>query len=634
MRFYQYFGLITIWWGICGSLLAYPENAQSDNAEWESLQKQIEIHRQENPDSVLYYLQKADTFAHQNDLNITNQVFLINAWGDYYIQTQSQDSALFYFRQAVMTSQNEGSPDLINAQKKKLAQTFNNYYMADSALYYYRSALSFYQKSNDSLALSSILSGMATALIESGKNKEALEKLFEAEKILENTTEYRELGIIYDNIALINARFGYEDKIIQFGKKAIAQYQKAGDTTLLADAYANLGVSYKNLNQYDTALGYYEKSNTLARKIKSKWLLAKNLHNIGVVHNETGDHSKAAESFTASLKVCREENFLFGEFNNSINLGEHEMNHGDVQQAIRYFNRAVEIGKQENFDKLGLVYDKLHLAHDQAGQTEDALDFLRKYAHFRDSAFTAQKHLEIMDLQTRYETQKKETQILNLEKEKESEKLLRAYLMLGFVGVVIIALFLLMQSWRKNARIKQNAYKLEKANAEKRAQMEKLELEKKLQEEAAEKYRLDLKLKQQELVCITLKEAGMSHLMKKVNDQLKPFTWKFARKKDQNDFTHALQEISQDTSHAPLSDFEDIFIQMHDGFYEKLLEINSDFTRSELQMAALLRMNLPSKEIARLLNLALSTIDKRRHHIRQKIGLTPQQSLTNFLIGL
>ena len=516
----------------------------------------------------------------------------------------------------------------------KLAGAYNDIYLSDSALKYYRMALEFYLKSNDSITTASVLSGIATALIESGQNKQALEKLYEAEQIFKTSSKFRELGVIYDNMALINARLGYEENTIKFGKKAIALYQKAHDTLMLADAYANLGVSYKNLNQYDTARYYYEKSNVLADKIKSTWLLAKNLHNIGVVYDVTGNPDKAAESFTASLKICRKENFRFGTFTNSINLGDYEMNYGDVQQAIRYFEKAAEIGKQDNYGDLGLVYNKLHLAHDKAGRREEALKYLRKYMHYSDSASSAQKHQEIMELQTKYETQKKEAQILKLQQENQREELLRAYMLLGLVLVLIIALLIIMRSRKKHAQQKQNTLKLEKENEQKQSLMQKLRLENQVQEQATEKYRLDLKLKEQELVYHTLKEAGIKHTVKKIRDKLLPFSTRFARKKDQEHYTAALQEIALETAQDPLADFEEMFLQMHDGFYEKLLSINPDFTRSELQMTALLRMNLPSKEMANMLNLALSTIDKRRHNIRKKLNLSSDQSLTGYLISL
>ena len=111
-----------------------------------------------------------------------------------------------------------------------------------------------------------------------------------------------------------------------------------------------------------------------------------------------------------------------------------------------------------------------------------------------------------------------------------------------------------------------------------------------------------------------------------------PFNTCLRRKKDEEEFSRVLTEITREVSNDPLSDFEQIFIQMHGGFYEKLLEINRELSSSELQLCALLRMNLPSKEITNILNLSLSTIDQRRHNIRKKLGLSGDQNLVGFLI--
>ena len=618
----------------CGAINLSFQNTHEDNTTWQLLKQQSRDHQNNNNDSLLFFLNLADSFAGKHHLTYEDELSLHNAWGNYYVSISSADSAIYFLKKAVATSDTIGNDAIFYEQIIRLADAFNNNYIADSALKYYRMALIYYQDIDDSLAVASALSGIASALIESGIYNDALEKLHEAENIYKNTSKHRELGIIYNNIALINARLGYEPKILQYGKMAIHQYLQADDTALLADGYANLGVSFKNSQLYDSALLYYHKSNELADAIGSKWLLAKNLHNMGVLFDEMDKPDEAFENYTASLKICTEENFPFGEFNNSVNLGDFALDQQDHQLAIRYFERARTLGREFGFDMLGQVYHKLHLAHCGSGNDKQALEYLRMHMHFKDSLFEAQKHKEVMELQTRFETQKKEAQILKLEKEKQSEALLRAYLLLGVVGVVIVALLLLLRSRRKQAEVRQNNLKIEKENQQKKNQIEKLLLEKQLQEKAAEKYRLQLMLKEQELVYHTLKEAGLKHLIRKIKAALIPFTYLLAKKKDQEKFTSAIEEISRDASQDPLADFEEMFLQMHDDFYEKILKINPDFTRSELQMAALLRMNLPSKEIARLLNLALSTIDKRRHSIRKKLDLSPDQSLTGFLIGL
>ncbi|MEA3458509.1 MAG: hypothetical protein U9R21_07515, partial [Candidatus Thermoplasmatota archaeon] len=231
-------------------------------------------------------------------------------------------------------------------------------------------------------------------------------------------------------------------------------------------------------------------------------------------------------------------------------------------------------------------------------------------------------------------TRKKEAQILELTKQRQKDELLRAYLFLSIGGLFLTGLLIFIWIWRRQALAKQKALQMEKENQKNHDKMEKLQLEKKLEHGEAERYRLDLRVKEQQLVYQTLKQAGLAHLNKKVKDELSPFTYRLARKKDQELFSKKVQEIARESLKEPLADFEQMFEQMHDHFYEKLLDISSDLTQNDLQIAALLRMNISSKEIAGLLNLAVETIDRRRHTIRKKLNLCRDQNLVSFLISI
>lgn len=198
-----------------------------------------------------------------------------------------------------------------------------------------------------------------------------------------------------------------------------------------------------------------------------------------------------------------------------------------------------------------------------------------------------------------------------------------------FVGSWMILFYF---SRRKINMIRQRNLILENENQQGKEQVEKIKLEKQLLEKETERCRLDLEKKEQELVFQTLKQAGKEQVHQSVHEKLQSFSNRFNRKKDREEFSGILQEIIRDVSNDPLSDFEQLFIQMHGGFYEKLLEICPGLSQSELQMCALLRMNLPSKEIAKLLNLTVSTIDQRRHSIRKKFGLNGHENLVSYLI--
>lgn len=83
-----------------------------------------------------------------------------------------------------------------------------------------------------------------------------------------------------------------------------------------------------------------------------------------------------------------------------------------------------------------------------------------------------------------------------------------------------------------------------------------------------------------------------------------------------------------------MNQFELVFKQAYGDFYSKLIETAPDLSRSEIQVAVLLRLNLTSKEIAHILSLTTATIERTRHQLRQKLNLEPNQQLVAWLIGL
>ena len=78
--------------------------------------------------------------------------------------------------------------------------------------------------------------------------------------------------------------------------------------------------------------------------------------------------------------------------------------------------------------------------------------------------------------------------------------------------------------------------------------------------------------------------------------------------------------------------FESNFNQVHETFLRKLKEEFPQLTPGDLKLAAYLKMNLASKEIAPLLNISLRSVENKRHRLRQKLQITSSTNLTEFLM--
>jgi DNA-binding CsgD family transcriptional regulator len=78
--------------------------------------------------------------------------------------------------------------------------------------------------------------------------------------------------------------------------------------------------------------------------------------------------------------------------------------------------------------------------------------------------------------------------------------------------------------------------------------------------------------------------------------------------------------------------FETNFNKVHEDFFKKLLEQHPKLMPSDLRLAAYLRMNLSSKEIAQLLNITIRGVELKRYRLRKRLNLPNDQNLIEFMM--
>lgn len=74
------------------------------------------------------------------------------------------------------------------------------------------------------------------------------------------------------------------------------------------------------------------------------------------------------------------------------------------------------------------------------------------------------------------------------------------------------------------------------------------------------------------------------------------------------------------------------FDSVHSNYLRKLKERCPEITTAELKLAAYLRLNLSTKEIAQLLNISVRGVETSRYRLRKKLELPNETNLSDFLI--
>lgn len=79
--------------------------------------------------------------------------------------------------------------------------------------------------------------------------------------------------------------------------------------------------------------------------------------------------------------------------------------------------------------------------------------------------------------------------------------------------------------------------------------------------------------------------------------------------------------------------FQSNFNEVHEAFFKKLLAEFPELTPGDLRLAAYLKMNLSSKEIAPLLNISVRGVENKRYRLRKKMGLPADVNLTEVMMA-
>ncbi len=141
----------------------------------------------------------------------------------------------------------------------------------------------------------------------------------------------------------------------------------------------------------------------------------------------------------------------------------------------------------------------------------------------------------------------------------------------------------------------------------------------------------ELQQRNRELAQSTLAQARHNESLLQIREGISALPKSGEVGKTRRQLYHVLE--SQLSSEEDWARFDEHFDAVHVGFLHQLHEDIPALTPGDLRLAALLRMNLPSKEIAPLLHLSVRGVENKRYRLRKKIGLAGEANLTEWILS-
>lgn len=423
-------------------------------------------------DIAVQQLNKAlDMFTTVNSL--TKKADVLNTIGIIHASQAHYDEAITFFKQFLEVGENLESKHII-------ARAHNNF------------GLVFWNK---------------------GNYNSAIEEFLTALRLNEELGNRKIMGGNYNNIGNIHKHQGNLKKAIEYYRKSLEIAIELDMKQQIAGCYNNIGVVLIDLHREQTntdsmlsyinqAIQYYDFALAIAKEINDQRSLSMTYNNIGSAYHDFAEISinhefkrnnldKAKDNYTKSISIKEalgDKNGMSINYENLaeiyLELAKLQSSHGSEKQnllgsallnAKQSMQLATEIGSTSRKNEAARA---LLRVYKEWGNFPKALEFAEIYISTRDSLFSKEKTEALTEMETRYQTEKKEQEIvkqrLQIEKHKLTRNLLIAGISLGFaLALAILVAYIIKR--RSNKLINYKNKELEQANAEILAQRDEIE---------------------------------------------------------------------------------------------------------------------------------------------------------------
>ncbi len=399
------------------------------------------------------------------------------------IDANDPAQALGYGEEALELAKKMKEDSLIGTAHQLIGVAHYNAGDYPEALQAYETSLPFLKDSSNLNLLSKSYNNIGAVYDETGDYDKALSYYFKSLKIKENNKDSTQLAVAYNNIAVVYYNLADLDKCVEYLKKTLAIDEAIGTPDDMAYSINNIASVYYRKKDYQTALQYFFRSYEIRKKQKDRHTIATSLSNIGNVYTKTRDYDKAFEYNQKALEIRESIGDKLGVAKSHQSLGNIYKSTKQHRRSLERHFMALDMAKSlEARPLIREVYLDISIVYEESGDPANALKYYKKYKLLQDSIFDLEKAEQLAELETLYETEKKEARIDLLQKEQEVSRLrikqqsVVLYSSLSGIALLIIVALILYNRYQ----LKQKANRLlERKNDEIKAQRDEISIQKK-----------------------------------------------------------------------------------------------------------------------------------------------------------
>lgn len=333
---------------------------------------------------------------------------------------------------------------------------------SDSAYKYSEKALGLTLKTRSLALLSMSLESVGAYCLNHEMYSESMSYFLRSLTIEEKRGDLHRMADVYDNLGLVYYYLEVFDKSLGYHQKALDIYNRQNDTTGISKALSHLGTLHSSrefcekrtkeekLLDFQTAIDYYEQSLELCSLQGDQDRVAKNNQDIAAVYNKLEKPQTALTYVLKALEHFRSVNDPEGVLGTLYTLGKTYYRLGEYNKSLEAFRESERISLERNFTGgIQYLYEAMSSSYYFLGDYKNAYLGYIKYMTIRDSVYNAEKSRQIIEIETKYQSELRQKEILRLKAEQKRRNAL-VYTLFAVVLLLAFSIYYFVRISRKN----------------------------------------------------------------------------------------------------------------------------------------------------------------------------------------
>ena len=407
--------------------------------------------------------------------NDTLIVTSINGICPIWLLKNKTDSIFKYYKKAVNICNNCNYKKGLGITYNNIGSYYNKINKLDSAIIFYLDAAKIFEELKLYKVASSTYNNAGIIFYKRANYGKSLDYFIKSLKIKETVlpdgrtvANDAELAASMVNIGLFYYKLNNYNYALSYLLNADKKATLAKNTNYSCIAKINIGIIYNSQQKYDSALFYLDKALILADNMNNLQRKSEVYSGLANVYTNTNKFDLAIKYSLESLKIHEKNNDIRGISVVEKSIAELYLKQNNLELAKEYGLKSFNNAKlAKNIDVQISISKTLSLILEQLKDYKQALFFENYYNHINDSISAINSERIITEMQTKYETAKKNNKIKELkikDIKNQNAKKLFIFVIISLFLIALLLIFFFRQKIKSHKLLNQKNIELNELN--------------------------------------------------------------------------------------------------------------------------------------------------------------------------